>query len=153
MLDLGELWVGDELRLIKSGRNGRYLGQSKDGRLRVKVGEKTLLVKLEGVERIPELRMNQKLVELKEEELKVNLGYKRLESNIDLHIEKLNSNLVNAIPERIVDVQLKAFEEYMDGVVEQGLKFVTIIHGKGTGVYAYKNIVLYQIVIFVCMRI
>ena len=134
MLDLGDLWVGDQLRLMKSGRNGSYLGLAKDGRLRIKVGSKIILVKVEMVELLPEQKLNQKLIELKEEELKVNLGYKRLESTIDLHMEKLNPNLVNALPERIIDVQLKAFETYMDGVVEQRLKFITVIHGKGTGV-------------------
>ena len=58
----------------------------------------------------------------------------QIEKQIDLHIEKLNHNLVNALPERIVDVQLKAFEQYMDLVVKHKLKFVTIIHGKGKGV-------------------
>lgn len=134
MLNQDDLWVGDELKLKRSGRKGSFLGLAKDGRLRVKVGDKVLLVYISGVEAVPEEKLNQKLIDLKEETLKERLGYERLESQIDLHIEKLNPSLVHAVPERIIDVQLKAFEAYMEGVVDQKMKFVTIVHGKGTGV-------------------
>lgn len=129
-----DLWIGDLLRLKKSGRQGKFIGTSKDGRLRIQVHDKVVLARFEHVELLPEPTHHQKLIELKEEALSKKLAYQKLEPIIDLHIEKLNPNLINALPERIADFQVKAFETYMDEVVKRGMKYVTIIHGKGTGV-------------------
>ena len=134
MSGVEDLWIGDLLRLKKSGRVGKFLGQSKDGRLRIEIEQKVVLSKFENVEVLPEVTHNQKLIDLKEEELSQKLGYKKLEPTIDLHIERLNPNLTNALPERIIDFQIKSFENFMAEAVNRGLKYVTIIHGKGTGV-------------------
>ncbi|WP_235298306.1 Smr/MutS family protein [Portibacter marinus] len=134
MIDINDLWIGDLLRLKRSGRIGRYQGESDDGRLRVKVGEKMILVRPQNLESVKESEHDEKLKQLKQNELEVKLSGRSLVPQIDLHIEKLNPSLVNALPERIADFQVKAFEEYMDEILRSHFKFITIIHGKGTGV-------------------
>lgn len=134
MVRASDLWVGDQLRLLQSGRVGRFVNVVNDGRLRIKVGDKFILAKPHMLEQIEEKEYSQKLIELKEQELEKQLGVKFPDKQIDLHMENLNPNLLNALPERIVDVQLKAFEAYMDEVLKMKYKFVTIIHGKGKGV-------------------
>jgi dsDNA-specific endonuclease/ATPase MutS2 len=134
MVNAGDLWVGDQLRLLKSGRVGRFVNVNEDGRIRIEVGDKIVLAKPHMIEQIEEKEYSQKLIDLKEKELEKQLGFKQIEKQIDLHIENLNPNLSNALPERIIDVQLKSFEDYMNDVLKNNLKFVTIIHGKGKGV-------------------
>ena len=55
-------------------------------------------------------------------------------SSIDLHIEVLNPNYLNALPDRIRDIQTSAARRYIQSAINQKLKIITIIHGKGTGI-------------------
>lgn len=134
MVNAEELWIGDILRSKKSGKIGKFEGLKEDKRLRVRVGEKVYVFKHDQLEKVDESKFYKKEVKFREEELSVKLGNEPVDKSIDLHIEKLNANLVSAIPERIVDFQLKSFEKYLDAVIANKHRVATIIHGKGTGV-------------------
>jgi len=60
--------------------------------------------------------------------------------SIDLHIEVLQPNMKEARAERILDIQIKAFEEFLQAAKESYKSEITIIHGKGAGVL--KNCVM-----------
>ncbi len=133
MIDKNDLWIGDLLKSKKSGKVGRYEGLKSDGRIRLNVGGKIFLIKATDIEKVDEKSFFEKKFELREEKLQASLGFEKTPKSIDLHIEKLNPNLTNALPERIADYQLKAIEKYMNKVIEDRLTNVVIIHGKGTG--------------------
>ncbi len=134
MVDKKELWIGDLLKVIKSGKIGKFEGVKEDGRFRVRLGDKVILIKDIYLEKIDEATRVKKEFEIREDVLKEKLGYKKTEQVIDLHIEKLNPNLLNSVPERIIDFQLKTFENYIENALKDRLHTFTIIHGKGTGV-------------------
>lgn len=134
MVDEKELWIGDLLRVKASGRVGKFAGLASDGRIRIESRGKNYLISAKGLDRIQEPSKVTKLENLEKAlEQKYNPSQK-VESEIDLHIEKLNLNLVNALPERIVDYQIKAFQSYLTSVISHRLNFVKIIHGRGLGV-------------------
>lgn len=133
MFDINDLWVGDLVKIIKSGKTGTFEGVSIDGRIRVKFGDKILLVKKSNLEKIDEKLLEKKQFEINIDDHGDKVIYKEFEKSIDLHIEKLNVHLVNALPERIADYQIKAFENYLNEAIKRRVSFVTVIHGKGTG--------------------
>ena len=133
MLDTNELWIGDLLKIIKSGKEGAFEGIYKDGRVRVRVGDKMLLVRKGNLEKIDEKLLEKKRFEVNIDDQGQKVSYKDFEKSIDLHIEKLNKNLTNALPERIVDYQVKAFEKYLNDAIRRRVSVITVIHGKGTG--------------------
>ena len=53
---------------------------------------------------------------------------------LDLHIEKLRPDLVNALPERILDIQLKSFDTFLNSARDTRQYKVLVIHGRGAGV-------------------
>lgn len=134
MVNIEELWVGDLLKTKKSGRVGRYEGLNKEGKIRMSIGGKVLLLRPSQVEKADESDYYKKRVEIKEEDLAAKLGVEKASTSIDLHIEKLNPHLINALPERIADIQIAAFQKYIQNAVKDRLNVVTIIHGKGKGV-------------------
>jgi len=134
MIEMDDLWVGDQLRVRSSGRIGSFQGLAKDGRVRIRSNNKTYLVHAGQLEKVEDIERHLKLAELQEDSLPNKRTFTRVENQIDLHIEKLNPNLLNALPERIVDYQIKEFEKYLTLAIAQNLKFLSIIHGRGTGV-------------------
>lgn len=133
MIDIDELWIGDLLLLKKSGRTGKFDGRSGHKKVRVKVGDKVVITPISNVEIAPE----------KTEEPQFDHSHRptiskpktaSLSDSIDLHIEVLNPSLVNGRPERIVDFQVKAAEDFIRDAIENGTKKIQIIHGKGEGV-------------------
>ncbi len=57
-----------------------------------------------------------------------------LKDSIDLHIEKLDPAWELLDKGEILQIQLTAFEEYMDAAIRHGLHKVYIVHGIGKGV-------------------
>jgi dsDNA-specific endonuclease/ATPase MutS2 len=55
-------------------------------------------------------------------------------NSIDLHIEALKPELAGSLPERIINHQLDQFHIFLENSINQRIPFITIIHGKGTGV-------------------
>lgn len=131
MIKKEDLWVGDWVTILSSGRTGTFVGVKEDGRLRIKVDDKVILCKETNLELAPEEKHEK--VFIIDETSSQKSSFKVLPSTIDLHIEKLNPHLVNALPERIADFQLKSFENYIHRCIEMKRKTTIIIHGKGRG--------------------
>ena len=131
-ISIKDLWIGDELQLIKSGRPGRYDGTTKDGKIRIKIDENKI---------IKTTLKNVKPYTPPKEKIKLQLG-KELNKTvpyddqnfIDLHIKVLAPHLENQPSVRILDYQISAIELFLDNAYSRHLNIVQIIHGKGEGV-------------------
>jgi len=127
-----ELWIGDLLRSKVTGRTGTFEGIHSSGRLRIKSGNKFYLVAPRNVEKLED--DTEEDVKLVFEEENHSVKATDPSDTIDLHIEKFRPDLQNALPERILDIQLKGFEEFLADAKSSRQKILEIIHGRGEGV-------------------
>ncbi len=135
MINPDDLWIGDEIFLIKSQRVGKFDGVTPDGKIRVKISSKTIITTPSNVkpyQRKILSKADKLLMELKND-ISVKKT-KKLLNTIDLHIDVLNPSMANALPERIVSYQVQAAKNFIDQAVKNHLREITIIHGKGEGV-------------------
>lgn len=133
MLSENELWIGDKVRLKKSGRIGKYEGRTNSGKHRVRIGYKIVNTTLSNLEIIdtPEA-----MTPPPKKAKKVRLEYEPLftERVLDLHIEKLKPSMLNANPIRIRDYQIATAQSYIEHSYLNSWKSIVIIHGNGNGV-------------------
>jgi dsDNA-specific endonuclease/ATPase MutS2 len=129
-MNIDDLWIGDFLLIKSKGLIGQFDG--KDGKLIVvNVDGEKMKVSLSDVEPAedPYLAASDD----SEKMVRVDSGFSFEGNKIDLHIEVLNQNMVDALPERIRDYQVaqcKVFLEYAKG---KRYATIEIIHGKGSG--------------------
>ncbi len=133
MINLEELWVGDGVKIVSSGRIGTFEGIHQNGKARIKSQGKIYLASAVNLE-LYEIKTNAPQVFFSEEKPKTKQSFIEFSDSIDLHIEKLKPSLENGLPERIVDIQVKAFMNYLDSARTLNKSLVVIIHGKGAGV-------------------
>ena len=141
-MELNDLWIGDLLRIKSSGKIGKFEGVNKEGKARIKIQDKILLVTAEKLEVVSEKELAKSLNKHKEEfeertrQGKVDFApnYHSEAYSIDLHIETLNPSLQTNRAERIFDFQMKAFESYLRKSIKEKKASIRVIHGKGTGV-------------------
>lgn len=53
-MNLKELWVGESILIITSGKHGKFEGINNEGKARIRVGDKILLIKADNLDIIPE---------------------------------------------------------------------------------------------------
>ena len=140
-INVESLWIGDILRIISSGKVGRYEGVGKNGKLRIRRGTKVFLVDTNRLELVSdeEIEKNfEKYIEKNSDPIIPNRPKPKSSNSftntIDLHIAKLNPDLENAHPQIILDHQLVMCRTFINDAIERKKNVVTIIHGKGTGV-------------------
>ena len=136
-MNLKELWIGDQIRLKKSGRIGKFEGIGKGGKARINVGEKIILATSDNIERYtPPPPKKLPLFDDEPKAVKVSrLDVEHHSRNqIDLHIDILAPHLANELPVRIIEYQLEAFKIFINDSHERKRSVITIIHGKGEGV-------------------
>ncbi len=128
--DLKELWIGELLQVISSGRVGTYEGISKNGKIRIKSDGKIYLASLKNTQHhTAPTDKNQ----LPLEPIKKYKEEKTFNNTLDLHMEKLSPDLVHANPIQILNYQIKTCETYLKQAIKRRRASVTIIHGKGKG--------------------
>lgn len=133
MVKIKDLWIGDEVRIISKGITGKYEGVGAQKHAFVKIGQKMHLIPEIDLERHIVEEKDEVVLDLEDAEAEKSQPYVRFEQYIDLHIEKLNPNLTNAEPVRILDYQIKAAEVFLQEALKRKVSSVTIIHGKGKG--------------------
>ena len=136
MINLKDLWIGDEMKIKSSGVVGKFEGIHKNGKAIIRSNNQTYLADSNDLEIFESIEEENELVfdaipESKDQDI--------LDS-IDLHIEILSPHMKGSLPERILDFQVKAFEAYLSAAKKSYKNEFTIIHGKGTGVL--KNYVM-----------
>jgi dsDNA-specific endonuclease/ATPase MutS2 len=150
-MNLKELWTGETLRILSSGKIGKFEGINKDGKVRVRVGEKVLLVQSQNIEIIPEKEYFPDIhAFLAEENTKAKDSVKpikiKFDHTLDLHIDKLAPHLENELPSIIMEYQLAKSEAFIRHAIDKKYPHFTIIHGKGQGVL--KQAIEHQISLF-----
>jgi len=134
MIDLQELWIGDELIHRVSLEKGRFEGLSKDGFVLFRTQHNIKKFKPEEIEKLENLEIDPELPFLPEFESKATVNPIFRNNIIDLHIETLAPHLINSAPERILLYQMEIFNQFLSWAIKQKYYSVQIIHGKGTGV-------------------
>ena len=127
-----DLWIGDLVRLKKSGRIGKFEGEHPSGRARISIDSKIILSSVANLESINESQLEERTHEDKIEKKK-QPSFQKFEDTIDLHIEKLQPSLRNEIPQMIINKQVAACRAYLQQAIELKRSQVVIIHGKGEG--------------------
>lgn len=135
-MDLKEVWIGESLKVLSSGRIGKFEGIAKDGRARVSSSGKIFLVKATNLEKYIEPPIDKiKAIRDELEGRKVSIDAQlNFNTSLDLHIDKLSPSLGNSAPEHILQFQLKSCQEFLVKAIELKMANIIIIHGRGTGV-------------------
>lgn len=136
-MNLNDLWIGDEVEIIRSGRIGKFQGTNK-GKARVEVGGKILLVPSAGLQLVPEKKFQriEDIDDLTDKDLVKKTFFQEsyaFKPEIDLHIEVLQPSKKNDNPVAILEFQLRRLEEFLNEAVRLRIGKVHIIHGRGTG--------------------
>lgn len=140
MININDLWIGDEVLLIKSQRRGKFIG-TKKGKARIQVGKKVVVASGKNLERFKEQK-HSKITELENEMYRDTPNWfeekKAFPLVIDLHIEILQKEKANDPPAAIVEFQLRKLKEYLKNCITYRIQKATIIHGRGEGVLIYE---------------
>lgn len=132
---VNDLWIGDLLKLKKSGLIGKYNGEKSPGKIKVKTDHKTVITTLSNVEIYVENEAE--ILDLGLDDLPTK-DTKPFDPNnknsIDLHINILAPHLQNQPSVRILDYQVNTFHQFVDEAYNSRKRMVQIIHGKGEGV-------------------
>jgi len=130
-MNLNDLWVGDFLLIKSKGMVGQFEGRE-GNMIIVNVEGIKMKCSLSDIEHAEDPCLKKKDVSSEEVlEKKDNFNFEG--SKIDLHIEVLNQNMVDALPERIRDYQIEQCLAFLKYAKAKRYGTVEIIHGKGTG--------------------
>jgi len=126
---MAEFWIGDWVKINSTDKIGKFEGEV-NGKAKIKIGDKLILVSLSKLSILEEDLIPQNVVR----EVKViNKENPVFKSTIDLHIEKLAPSMKNERAELIISFQVKSAKKFIDEVIKKRLVNATIIHGKGLG--------------------
>lgn len=134
MLNINDLWIGERLKIINREIIGTFEGKINDHTILLKVEDQMLQVSKEMVEMAPEETIEQKLIFNDYTPALGTSNSNLTNSQIDLHIEKLDPGLAHERSERIFLRQITAFENFMQEAIKYRLPHLIIIHGKGEGI-------------------
>jgi dsDNA-specific endonuclease/ATPase MutS2 len=132
-LIISELWIGDLLKLKRSGRIGKFAGISSEQKIKVKVDGKIILTTPGNLEHAPDNHSETESKFIPRPSISKQTP-NSIDNVIDLHMDVLNPSMVHARPERIIDYQVNAAENFIKSAIEKQLPKIEIIHGKGAGV-------------------
>ena len=143
MVNLKDLWIGENMKIKGSGILGTFEGIGKSNKAKILTGGKIVLVDPHNLELVTDSDpgMTEPLFISDRKPIKKKDYFKEFSNVIDLHIEILNPELKNAHPQIILDHQLLMCRNYLNQSTLKRKNVITIIHGKGKG--ALKQEVLY----------
>ncbi|HOY13713.1 MAG TPA: Smr/MutS family protein, partial [Saprospiraceae bacterium] len=135
-------WIGDKVK-TKAGKFGIYAGKNPEGKAKVKIGDKILIVAHERLSLVTDeetIDWDAFHEELRQHDLKLEadsnpkgrINYKK--HQVDLHIETFAPHLQNENSVRILDIQIEKFEAFLNEAYNHKRNPVTVIHGRGEGV-------------------
>lgn len=134
MIKLSDLWIGDQVLLLKSNRKGVFQGV-KEGKARIQVGKKIILSSASNLQKLKEEKLSKLEIFFEEEQRKASLIKERVQfvEEIDLHIEVLQPSKKNDNPVAILEFQIRKLKEFIQKSIRLKMGKVRVIHGKGTG--------------------
>jgi hypothetical protein len=135
-MNIDELWIGDTLRVINTGKTGTYEGHDPEGVLTLKENGSIFYAHISEVEAVDEDMLIREAEKEEIEEIEFTDPVRSLffDTTIDLHIEVLKPDLKHARAEQILNYQLRAAQYYIEKALFLRKHMITIIHGKGEGV-------------------
>ncbi|NND33935.1 MAG: hypothetical protein HKN76_15205 [Saprospiraceae bacterium] len=139
-MDLTTLWIGDEVKILSSGKTGFFEGMEA-GKAKVRIdGGHSLHAAHDLV--LYEAPEEDDLLEILEiTPVKVKQKDVPFSNILDLHLEKL-PNYSPGSGISILDYQIKKCKEFIEEVIRRKLLSATIIHGRGTGILREQILVL-----------
>ncbi len=130
---MNEYWIGDWVKILTSGKTGKYEGTVK-GKARVKVENRHILISFDNLELIPEELIPSENQSVTIENKPAEKAVKTVFGNtLDLHIQKLNPAIENEIPEFILAFQIKKAKSFIEDAIKRKQYSIILIHGKGLG--------------------
>lgn len=130
-MDLKDLWIGDQLQIISSGKVGTFEGMGANKHARIKINGKEFLIPANDIKPYTPSPEKIDLSDLEEpvpQETEVPWT-----DQLDLHIEHLRPDLLHALPQMILSYQIERTRAYILEAVKRRMVSVVIIHGKGKG--------------------
>ena len=129
MLNVKHLWIGDLLRIKADGRVASFEGEV-NGKLKIRIGDKVILLDAEQLEIAPEKDTKEKNGE---QDLQ-SFDPIHFETTLDLHLEALDPSRKHESPIQIRAYQMRRCREFIQEAIRLKIRGVVIIHGKGEGV-------------------
>lgn len=137
-MQIRELWIGERVMIKSSGKTGKFEGINKEGKARIRIEGKILLVRESNLDLIPEKEHFPDIHEFlnmeKNAEKKITPLKIKFDHTLDLHIDKLAPHMENDLPSRIMEFQLQKSDTFIRNAIDKKYPHITIIHGKGQGV-------------------
>jgi dsDNA-specific endonuclease/ATPase MutS2 len=134
-IKLEELWIGDKLRVIKSGRIGEFMGKNPQGHAKLRFGKEEGFFLVSEIELViesePEFDWSEWLDEEHPAHKKTN-PLPKFSTEIDLHFDDSKKGIL--LPEQVLDQQLNACKLHVETAIAKRINRIVIIHGKGEGV-------------------
>lgn len=133
-LNINDLWIGDQVKLMSSGKVGTFEGKISAVIARVKIEGRLLNVPCSDLAIYKESPIS--VDEILQSQFVKNTAQKTsaVPDEIDLHIKVLDSSMSNQMPERILHFQIQKASQYIEAAIQKRKYKIKIIHGKGTGV-------------------
>lgn len=133
-LNVDDLWIGDKLRLLSSGKVGTFEGKVSSTIAKVRLLGYIIQVPVSDLEiyKEPPLKVGDLLKPKKIAPIPAKPTI--IPDALDLHIEVLDPSMQNQLPERILDFQIRKAKQYIEAAIQKRKYKIMIIHGKGTGV-------------------
>lgn len=125
-----KLWIGDRLRVRRSGETGYFEGMSPNGFVLFRSNEGMKKYGLDELELIDEKIEHEELSWPKDQKSEIGPVVERV---IDLHYEKLFPGKSEAVAQMVLRKQLEACKNFIEKAIHHKLPTIMIIHGIGTG--------------------
>lgn len=129
MLNLKDLWIGENVKLKSNQKEGKFEGRGAQNHAFVRIDGKMHLIKASDLEIVTE---KEPVIDLGLEDVQPKAAVE-LKTDIDLHIEKLDPVLEHAEPNRILAVQIERAKKHVEELISRKMYTAKIIHGKGSG--------------------
>lgn len=137
MINIKNLWIGEKIKVTALDLVGTFEGIDNDGKAKIRINSMIRTYDLEALEVFTEEEKTyfdlDLLIEEKKPTSKLNTIPTKLVNEIDLHIQTLSPEHTNSHPSVIIDVQLEALQKFVQKSINQSVRSITIIHGKGEG--------------------
>lgn len=128
-----DFWIGDWVKIKSTGKIGKFEGKIND-KAKVKLVGKIVLVPSNDVELLPDELIPREIFAVKKKiGKKKSPKPKDTTNTIDLHIEKLEPDMKNELPELILSYQINRVKRFITYCISRKQLNLTIIHGKGIG--------------------
>ena len=137
MINIKNLWIGEKIKVTALNLVGTFEGIDREGKAKIRINSTIQTYDQEVLEVFTEEEKTyfelDFLTEEKTTTSKINTIPTKLRNEIDLHIQILSPEHTNSHPAVIIDVQLEALQKFVQKSINQTVRSITIIHGKGEG--------------------